>query len=46
VLLRISYDSLKELYFQNPKLGFYFLRLVSERLFQNHAATVSAASAA
>jgi CRP/FNR family transcriptional regulator, cyclic AMP receptor protein len=46
VLLRISYDSLKELYFQNPKFGFYFLRLVSERLFQNHAAAVSAASAA
>ncbi|MGD0432451.1 MAG: cyclic nucleotide-binding domain-containing protein [Acetobacteraceae bacterium] len=46
VLLRISYDSLKELYFQNPKFGFYFLRLVSERLFQNHAAAVSASSAA
>jgi hypothetical protein len=46
MLLRISYDSLKELYFQNPKFGFYFLRLVSERLFQNHAAAVDAASAA
>jgi len=46
MLLRISYDSLKELYFQNPKFGFYFLRLVSERLFQNHAAAVNAASAA
>jgi len=46
VLLRISYDSLKELYFQNPKFGFYFLRLVAERLFQNHAAAVSAAAAA
>ena len=43
-LLRISYDSLKELYFQNPKFGFYFLRLVSERLFQNHAAAIDAAS--
>ncbi len=37
VLLRISYDSLRELYFQNPKFGFYFLRLVTERLFQNQA---------
>jgi hypothetical protein len=46
VLLQISYDRLKELYFQNPKFGFYFLRLVSERLFQNHAAAVSTSSAA
>jgi CRP/FNR family transcriptional regulator, cyclic AMP receptor protein len=46
ILLRISYDSLKELYFQNPNFGFYFLRLVSERLFQNHAAAVNAVSAA
>ena len=38
ILMRISYDRLKELYFQNPKFGFYFLRMVSERLFQNHAA--------
>jgi CRP-like cAMP-binding protein len=46
VLPRISYDSLKELYFQNPKFGFYFPRLVSERLFENHAAAISASSAA
>jgi hypothetical protein len=26
---------IKELYFQNPEFGFYFLRLTSERLFQN-----------
>ena len=45
VLLRISYDRLKELYFQNPKFGFYFLRLISSRLFENHAAAVEAASA-
>ena len=46
VLLRISYDRLKELYFQNPKFGFYFLRLISSRLFENHAAAVRAASSA
>ena len=38
VLLRISYDSLKELYFQNPRFGFLLLRLVSERLFRDRAA--------
>jgi hypothetical protein len=27
----------KELYFQNPQFGFYFLRLTSERLFDNIA---------
>jgi CRP-like cAMP-binding protein len=42
VLMRISYDRLKELYFQNPKFGFYFLRLISARLFENHAAAVKA----
>lgn len=34
-LLRISYLDFKQLYYQNPKFGFYFLRLVSERLFHN-----------
>ncbi|MFM9849177.1 MAG: cyclic nucleotide-binding domain-containing protein [Hyphomicrobiaceae bacterium] len=32
-LLTISYDHVKELYFQNPEFGFYFLQLVSKRLF-------------
>jgi CRP-like cAMP-binding protein len=32
---RVSYDDLKQLYFQNPQFGFAFLRLISERLFQN-----------
>jgi hypothetical protein len=31
----ITYERFKELYFQNPEFGFYFLRLASERLFQN-----------
>jgi CRP/FNR family transcriptional regulator, cyclic AMP receptor protein len=34
-LLTITYDQLRQLYFQNPEFGFYFLRLTSERLFQN-----------
>ena len=41
-LLRITYLDFKQLYYQNPKFGFYFLRLVSERLFHN----VDAAKAA
>ena len=31
-LLAISYDRVKELYFQNPEFGFYFLNLISKRL--------------
>jgi CRP-like cAMP-binding protein len=31
----IRYDQVRELYFQNPEFGFYFLRLVGERLLQN-----------
>ncbi|MGO4388510.1 Crp/Fnr family transcriptional regulator [Microvirga sp. 2YAF29] len=34
-VLSISYDELRQLYFQNPEFGFYFLRLTSERLFNN-----------
>jgi CRP-like cAMP-binding protein len=37
-LLTITYDQLRQLYFQNPEFGFYFLRLTSQRLFQNMAA--------
>jgi hypothetical protein len=32
---RISYGDLKQLYYSNPKFAFYFLRLISDRLFQN-----------
>jgi CRP/FNR family transcriptional regulator, cyclic AMP receptor protein len=35
--LTASYQQVKELYFQNPQFGFYFLRLTSERLFENIA---------
>jgi len=36
-MLTITYDKVRELYFQNPTFGFYFLRLTSERLMQNIA---------
>ena len=34
-VLTATYQQVRELYFQNPQFGFYFLRLTSERLFQN-----------
>lgn len=36
-VLYITYDKVKELYFQNPTFGFYLLRLTSRRLFENVA---------
>jgi CRP/FNR family transcriptional regulator, cyclic AMP receptor protein len=36
-VLAITYGELRELYFQNPEFGFYFLRLTSGRLFENVA---------
>ena len=34
-VLTATYQQVKELYFQNPQFGFYFMRLTSERLFEN-----------
>jgi CRP/FNR family transcriptional regulator, cyclic AMP receptor protein len=34
-LLTISYSQVKQLYFQNPQFGFFFLQLISQRLFQD-----------
>ncbi len=34
-LLAISYSQVRELYFQNPAFGFYFLQLISQRLFKD-----------
>jgi hypothetical protein len=34
-LLNISYSQVKQLYFQNPRFGFYFLHLLSQRLFKD-----------
>lgn len=36
-LLQISYDQVEQLYFQNPRFGFYFIGLITQRLFQNIA---------
>lgn len=36
-VLTITYDKVRELYFQDPDFGFYFLKLTSERLLQNIA---------
>ena len=36
-LLEITYDKIEELYYQNPKFGFFFLRLSTGRLFENIA---------
>jgi len=35
MILSVTYQKVQELYVQNPSFGFYFLRLVSARLFQN-----------
>jgi CRP-like cAMP-binding protein len=34
-LLTITYAQVKQLYYQNPEFGFYFLQLTSPRLFQD-----------
>jgi CRP/FNR family transcriptional regulator, cyclic AMP receptor protein len=34
-LLTIGYPQVKQLYYQNPQFGFYFLRLISQRLFKD-----------
>jgi CRP/FNR family cyclic AMP-dependent transcriptional regulator len=36
-VLTMAYDQVRQLYFQNPTFGFYFLRLTTRRLFQNIA---------
>lgn len=36
-VLTIKYQQVRELYFQNPEFGFFFLRLTTQRLFQNIA---------
>ncbi|HWA18705.1 MAG TPA: Crp/Fnr family transcriptional regulator [Devosia sp.] len=40
----VSYFDLKQLYFQNPKFGFYLLKLIAGRLFQNEARARAAAA--
>jgi CRP-like cAMP-binding protein len=35
VVLEMSYDSIEQLYFQNPHFGICFLKLTTRRLFEN-----------
>ena len=35
LILSVTYEQVEQLYVQNPAFGFYFLRLVSARLFEN-----------
>lgn len=34
-VLEIAYEKIEQLYYQNPKFGFFFLRLSTARLFEN-----------
>jgi CRP/FNR family transcriptional regulator, cyclic AMP receptor protein len=34
-LLQITYEQVRQLYYQNPQFGFYFLQLIARRLFEN-----------
>ena len=34
-LFQMDYGQVEQLFFQNPKFGFYFLRLITVRLFEN-----------
>jgi CRP/FNR family transcriptional regulator, cyclic AMP receptor protein len=36
-LTKISYEQVKQLYYQNPQFGFYFIQLTTRRLFENIA---------
>jgi Cyclic nucleotide-binding domain len=36
-VLQITYEQVKQLYYQNPQFGFYFIQLTSRRLFENIA---------
>jgi CRP/FNR family cyclic AMP-dependent transcriptional regulator len=36
-LMKISYEQVKQLYYQNSQFGFYFIQLTTRRLFENIA---------
>ena len=44
-VLTITYDEVRELYFDNPQFGFHFLRLTSNRLLQDLAIAEQALAA-
>jgi len=33
--MKISYEQVKQLYYQNTQFGFYFIQLTTRRLFEN-----------
>ncbi|MBN8963966.1 MAG: Crp/Fnr family transcriptional regulator, partial [Rhizobiales bacterium] len=35
-MLVINYSQIKQIYFQNPQFGFFFLKLIATRLAENH----------
>lgn len=35
VVLTVSYNHVKEFFFQKPTFGFYFLQLISKQLFKD-----------
>ncbi|MDM0106944.1 Crp/Fnr family transcriptional regulator [Variovorax sp. J22R24] len=45
-LLVVTYDEVRQMYFQNPKFGFFFLELVAERLTRDARRTASTPDAA
>ena len=45
-LMAISRDKVLELYYQNPKFGFYLVQLITERLIENASKPVAAQEAA
>jgi len=42
-ILEVGYDQVRQLYFQNPAFGFYFLDLIARRLFDTIARQEAAA---
>ena len=34
-ILVITYDQVRQLFFQNPKFGYYFMQISAKRLFDN-----------
>ena len=45
-LLRVTYDEVRQMYFQNPRFGFYFLELAAERLMRDAQRAAPAPEAA
>ena len=41
-LLSVTYDEVRQMYYQNPKFGFFFLELVAERLMRDAQRTAPA----